>query len=186
MTTMYLNQKDVDDFGHELLDVSQRAALQAVTPQLEYLQQQNVALQQQVARDRRRRLDSQVATLVPNYREIDNNPRWHTWLLGVDLMSGRVRQGLLDEAIADGDARRVQKFFNDFQQQDGRSPGSRTSSRRSAASAPFYTRDRIKELYEQHRKGAFNGREADWNAIEQDLFAAQREGRVEQRPYLTK
>jgi hypothetical protein len=74
MTQYYLNQKDVDEYGNELLDVSQRAALQAVSPQLEYLQQQNANLQQQLLRDRRRALDEKVAAAVPDYREIDRDP----------------------------------------------------------------------------------------------------------------
>ena len=59
-------------------------------------------------------------------------------------------------------------------------------SRNTAApSKRTYTRAQIQQLYEQHRKGAYAGREAEWNRIENDIFAAQREGRV-QGVYLTK
>jgi hypothetical protein len=43
---------------------------------------------------------------------------------------------------------------------------------------PIYTRPQIKTLYEQHRRGAYLGREAEWTRIEADIFAAQREGRI--------
>ena len=54
------------------------------------------------------------------------------------------------------------------------------------AGQPIYTRETIGQLYEAHRKGAYAGREAEWARIEADIFAAQREGRVQGVPYLTK
>jgi hypothetical protein len=126
---MFLNQRDVDEYGNELLDVSQRAALQAVSPMIEQLQQQNAQLAGQVARDRRRALDEKVAQLVPDYREVDRDPNW---LLGIDLLSGRMRQQLLNEAIAASDHRRVKGIFDRFrsQGQSSGTTGSRTTSSR--------------------------------------------------------
>jgi hypothetical protein len=49
-----------------------------------------------------------------------------------------------------------------------------------------YTNEDIKRLYEAHRKGAYNGREDDWARTEADIFAAQREGRVQATPYFSK
>jgi hypothetical protein len=186
MANSYLTQADVDAFGNDLLDVSQRAAMHAVAPYLQNLADQNANLRSQVARDRRRVLDEQVATLVPDYQSIDRDPRWHQWLMGVDLMSGRVRQALLNEAIQNGDAQRVRLFFQQFQEgQSGSSTGAPRRTR-SATSKPFYTHERIKQLYELHRKGAYAGREAEWARQEADIFAAQREGRVELKPYVSK
>jgi hypothetical protein len=73
----YLTQNDVDNYGHDLLDVSQRAALHAVAPHLQNLQQQNAKLRQRLAKEARHRLDQQVEQMVPDFREIDRNPRWH-------------------------------------------------------------------------------------------------------------
>jgi hypothetical protein len=187
MANSYLTQADVDAFGNDLLDVSQRAAMNAVAPYLQNLADQNANLRSQVAREQRRRLDQQVAAAVPNYQEIDRDPRWHQWLIGVDLMSGRVRQALLNEAIQRGDARRVELFFKQFQQQEGQGGGStRTGRTKSATTKPFYTHDDIKRLYDQHRRGAYAGREAEWARIEADIFKAQHEGRVEYVPYFSK
>jgi hypothetical protein len=145
MTTMYLTPQDRADYGDELLDVSQRAAMQAVAPWLQQLQAENADLRARQAREQRRRLDSQVAQAVPNYRVFDQDPRWHQWLLWPDRLSGRVRQQLLDEAIASGDTRRVVAFFKGFEAEpassfepssSARAPsrsgtGTRTASRRS-------------------------------------------------------
>ena len=76
------------------------------------------------------RLDQAVEMAVPNYREIDRDPRWHRWLLGVDVLSGRVRQQLLNEAISSAAAPRVISFFRGFQQRG-------SSHRPQRASAVF-------------------------------------------------
>jgi hypothetical protein len=110
----YLTEADVENYGPDLLDVTQRAALQAVQPHLQEVEQQNAALRKQLAVEGRRRLDQSVELAVPNYKEIDRNPRWHRWLLGIDVLSGRVRQQLLNEAISSASAPRVISFFNGF------------------------------------------------------------------------
>ena len=53
---------------------------------------------------------------MPNDREIDKDPRWHQWLWTPDPPSGRVRQTLLDEAIASATPHRVISFFQQFLQ----------------------------------------------------------------------
>lgn len=110
----YLTQEDVQNYGNELIDVTQRAALHAVAPHLQALESQNAELQARLAREARRNLDQQVELAVPNYREIDRDPRWHRWLLGIDVLSGRVRQQLLNEAISSAAAPRVISFFRGF------------------------------------------------------------------------
>src|SRR5262245_9875232 len=97
--TTWLTQTDVQNYGSELIDVSQRAALHAVGPQLQRLQEDNQLLQRRLAREARHRMDAQVAQAVPNYKEIDQMPEWHRYLLGTDPLSGTMRQRLLNDAI---------------------------------------------------------------------------------------
>lgn len=205
----YLRPEDEENFGRELLDVAQRAALQAVTPKIQTIEEQNAELKRQLARERRRALDQAVEVAVPNFREIDANPRWHRWLTGIDLLSGRVRQTLLDEAVSAGSAPRVISFFKSFQNEEAATGHVEPSLQpvppaplrtptipletlaapgrgRPAAGGetplppekPFYTRAQIKSLYEQHRKGAYIGREAEWARLDADIIAAGREGRI--------
>jgi hypothetical protein len=65
-------------------DFAQRAALHAVAPPLQASEQQNLELQNRLAREAQARLDAAVERAVPNYREIDQDPRWHNWLRSVD------------------------------------------------------------------------------------------------------
>jgi hypothetical protein len=71
----YLTQADIDQYGSDLADFSMRAAAQAVAPHLQNLQSQNAALAQRLAVEARRNLDERVEAAVPNYREIDRDPR---------------------------------------------------------------------------------------------------------------
>jgi hypothetical protein len=124
------------------------------------------------------------------------------------MLSGRVRQQLLNEAISAADAPRVISFFRGFLQEEQATghiepspavqqappprtpavdlgslaaPGRARPATGGDASVPpdkpIYSRAQVKQLYEQHRKGAYVGREAEWARLEADMFAAQREGR---------
>jgi|SRR5262252_2593020 len=114
----YLTPEDEQNYGRDLLDMSKRAAMEMVAPKIQEIEEQNALLRRQVADERRRSLDQMVEQAVPDFREIDRNPRWHRWLLGIDVLSGRVRQTLLNDAIATASAHRVISFFNGFKQEE--------------------------------------------------------------------
>lgn len=204
----YITEQDVQNYGSELIDLTQRAAAQVVAPQLQRIEEENARLREQLAREARRGLDQQVELAVPNYREIDRNPRWHDWLLGIDVFSGRVRQQLLNEAISSASAPRVISFFKGFLQEEVATghrepaPSSMATLAREPAvplvalatpgrarpatggdtavpsNKPTYTRAEIARLYDQQRRGAYAGREAEWARQEADIIAAPLEGRV--------
>ena len=110
----YLTEQDVQNYGPELIDFTQRAAQQVFEPQLSKLEEENQQLRSRLAREARRALDERVEEAIPNYREIDRNPRWHNWLRLPDLLSGRIRQELLNDAANASNATRVIGFFRSF------------------------------------------------------------------------
>lgn len=89
----------------------------AVAPHLQELERQNAELRNHLAREVRRNLDQRLAEAVPNFREIDRDPPWLQWLTGRDALSGQIRQQLLDDAVAKGNAGRVIAFFRGFLQE---------------------------------------------------------------------
>jgi hypothetical protein len=178
----YLTNEDVQNYGNELLDVTQRAALHVVAPHLQHLEAQNADLQRRLAQEARRNLDAAVERQIPNYREIDRDPRWHRWLTGIDVYTGQPRQALLNIAIMDNSTSRVVALFNGFLQEAGdtqQSPPARgqAAGRRSSGKT-FYTRDQVKQLYRAHQQGAYNGREQEWARQEVDIIRAGAEGRI--------
>ena len=84
----WLTQKDVDDYGHDVLDLAQRAAMHAVTPELHRINDQNESLRRQLAQEQRRGLYRSLDTQVPNWREIDNDLEWRQWLAQPHDLSG--------------------------------------------------------------------------------------------------
>jgi hypothetical protein len=175
MSSYYLTDQDVQNYGTDLIAFTQRAAADVVAPHLQNLEQQNAELQRQVATERRKRLDQEVEAAVPNYREIDNDPRWHQWLLQTDPLNGVVRQQILNDAINAGSVSRVAAFFRGFLQQVGHRSGA-VQARSAMAPGRVYSRGQIKEMYELHRKGKLIGDE--WAQIEQEIIRAGAEGRI--------
>lgn len=112
--TKLLTDADVDNYGGELLDTIQRAALEAVTPKLTSLEQDNANLRKVVARTAGERVNATLDRDVPNWREINDNPKWKMWLRLRDLYSGEIRQRLLDKASQAADAPRIVAFFKGF------------------------------------------------------------------------
>jgi hypothetical protein len=184
--TNWLTHQDVDNYGPELIDVTQRAALHAVTPHLQKIAEDNLMLHNRLAAEARRSLDLRVERAVPNYREIDRMPEWHRWLLGIDTLSGRVRQLLLNEAISSGSEARIAAFFRKFQQEAGGAQAQASGRTRAPVGQRTYTRAQIAALYEAHRKGHYANREAEWQRIEADIFDAQKTGRIQAFDYITK
>jgi hypothetical protein len=194
----YLTSEDRAAYGDDLLNVSQRAAMQAVAPYIQQLEQQNNALRQRQARDSKRLMDQQLEAAVPEFREVDRDSRWHQWLLERDALSGEIRQTLLNQAVASGDTPRVISFFRGFQRTVGGQSGgtsTRTSpplgmilhrTKESSSRGRTYDRSEIKRLYDAHRRGAYQGREAEWARQEADIFAAQRDGRFRDYDFVSK
>lgn len=208
----YLTEKDVQEYGPDVLDLAQRAALHAVTPNLSRLEDENAKLRRQLAEDRKRGLYQTLDAQIPDWRQIDNNPRWRQWLHLPDLYSGRIRQQLLNDAIQAADATRVSSFFRGFLAEEaatghlepppqprptppvpprepaiplaslaapGRArPASGGDFPPSLADRPTYTRADITNAHRAYMRGAYKGREAEYEALQAEFIQAQREGRL--------
>jgi|SRR5215472_9706006 len=172
-----LTQEDVQHFGPELVDFSQRAAVQAVAPHLQQLEEQNTQLRRQLARETKRNLDLALERAGIPWQQINQSARWLAWLQARDVLSVCVRQTLLDEAVAKGDAARVINFFRGFLAEEGAvGQHGQAGPRQATTRKPIYTRAQITERAALRRKGAIS--DVDWAAWENELVAAGREGRI--------
>jgi len=206
-----ITEKDVEDYG-DSIEVMRRAAREEVaTAQQEVADLKKLVLQlqanvvpkvesvvQRQALTAEQMFWSELTAEVPDWREINAEQGFHSWLLEVDPLSGVTRQTYLDNAQNQLDARRVAGFFKTWQSLNGgsvaQSPRSVTSSQlekqiapgrgRTAANtssgndAKTYTRSDVAKFFDDVRKGLYKGREQERDRIERDIFAAQRDGRI--------
>lgn len=205
-----VTDKDVEEYG-ESIDVMRRVsreetlAAQRRIADLEQLirnmqtsllpRVEQVAQRQAVTAEQS--FWSDLTNVAPNWREINSDPGFHSWLLEVDPLTGMTRQTYLDDAQRNLDASRVASFFRTWQEVSGQSvaqsprnaaasqldkqvsPGrGRSGGAPSAEQPKTYTNVDIAKFFDDVRKGVFKGREAERDRIERDIFAAQRENRI--------
>src|SRR6516165_9015227 len=157
----YLTQDDVTNFGHEIIDLIQRGSRQAMAPVLDRLEERDEQLREGLQRATKTAIDHALDTAVPNWREVNQDPRWFQWLNSPEPYSGYRRQDLLNDATAQGDADRVIRIFKGFvaeaggQQGQASQPGRAAPSYRPAQSSrgPLYSRSQILEMASRRRRG---------------------------------
>jgi hypothetical protein len=173
----WLPSKIVRITGDELIDMTRRAAREAVGPALYALQQENQNLRAMAAQSQRVEIERALDSAIPTWRSIYADPRFAAWLASPDEYSGGIRSQLMRNAVANGDAARVVRFYQGFLAEAGhQAPAGQRSRSSASGNKPFYSREQIKRLYEQRRLGAIP--DATWGPLEADIVAAAREGRV--------
>jgi hypothetical protein len=207
-----VTDKDQEEYG-ESLDVMRRVTREELIPvaqkivQIERMLQQlqvNVVpqvknLTHQQAMTAEQRFWMELASMVPNWKDINDDEDFKTWLLEVDPLTGISRQTILEDAQNTLDVRRVGNFFRSWLEITGQANAAQNTRRHDAASelerqvtpgkgrstgaptgsnAKTYSPDDIKTFFNDVRQGKYKGREAERDRIERDIFAAQRENRI--------
>ena len=201
-----VTDEDVKTYGPELIDVVQRAAREAVAPDLQAIQNQTRQVNQRVAQTAQQGVYTALAEAVPNWNEINNTPEFKRWCSLPDIYSGELRGKLLNAALQGANAPRVIAFFKGFLAEGvatGNAPAPHaepvtprvaavpletlvapgranpaTGNTQVPGDKPVFTRAQIAGFYANVRKGVYAGRDADKASDEALIFAAQREGRV--------
>ena len=207
-----VTDKDVEEYG-ESLDVMRKVTREelgsvasriaqiekmlsqfqsSVVPQVQAVaQRQAVSAEQQFWAD--------LSTTVPNWRDVNDNADFQSWLLDVDPLTGISRQTYLEDAQRSLDSRRVANFFRTWLESNGQAnvaqtparstapelekqvaPGrSKNSGTTSTSKARTYTPADITKFFNDVRSGKYKGREQERDRLERDIFAAQRENRIQ-------
>lgn len=161
-----------------------------VVPQVQQLTQRQAQSSEQA-------FWGQLQSVVPDWREINGDQGFQSWLMEVDPLTGISRQTYLDDAQRNLDVGRIANFFNAWKSMTGESvaqngqsrsgselerqvaPGrSRSTSNPAQGEGKTYTAADIQKFFVDVQKGKYKGREADRDRIERDIFSAQREGRI--------
>lgn len=138
---------------------------------------------------------TQLSTLSPQWRAINKDDRFNEWLLEDEGLSGIPKKSFLENAYENRDADTSARYFNEFLKLLPGSPDLQpaiTEEILPDASAGgggpavmpsdnIYTPQSINAFYKDKGLGKFKGREAEAEAIEKDIFAAQQEGRIVRR-----
>lgn len=206
----HVTDKDIEEYG-DSIDVMRRVTKEETA----YYQQKIAALEgtirdlhasvvprvEQVAQRQAVSAEqgfwSDLTAAVPNWRDINQNADFHSWLLEVDPLTGMNRQSHLENAQRSLDVRRVAAFFTTWQGNSGHriaqeprdaaksqlekqvSPGrGRTAAAPVDNQTKTYSTKDISKFFDDVRKGAYKGRETERDRIERDIFAAQRENRI--------
>ncbi len=160
---------------------------------------------QTVIKNARDEMKAQLKREVPNWEQVNVSQDFLEWLALPDAFSGAIRHNLLKDAWGRNDAARVLAFFKGFlateasgtpqnrqepaqNQETGKvpleafaAPGrakTAAASTDAPAEKPIFTRAQITQFYTDSAAGKYRGREEEKNKIEQQIFAAEREGRI--------
>jgi hypothetical protein len=211
-----ITPQDVDTYGQEMIDVVQRAAREAVGPEIDALRGENAELKKRVITTGQREVQLALARDIPNWVAINRSSEFANWLNLRNPYTQQLRRQMLNSAYAAANAPVVVQLFKDFlmeakatgsmppapqhQQQDQQQQQAAPAPRAPAVSMetlaapgrarpapgdnqvpaekPIYTHAQIRRNYDMKRRGAYAGRDAEWNALETDMIAAPMEGRV--------
>jgi len=181
----------------DLLDEETAAVVRKIVDaQVKPLQERQKVTDSELERERNLRVadaqekkaqsfQSRLTDIVADALTLDKDPEFRKWLSGFDDVSGRQRLELARAAKAADDVHRVASFYQDWQAEQGRADPREEyiSPDRAADAGPpgaptgrQWTRAEIKGFYAAKREGQIAPEEA--KRIEQDIFAAQREGRI--------
>jgi len=203
---------ELNDYGEEFLTVVGKKAREELLPEIRKRDDEIARLKSQlsgvngyVSHDAQSRMEQHLDTSVANWRELNYNPDFLSWLALPDSYSGAIRHELLKEAWDRRDASRVANFFKGFLAEEAvvapvgsepdrsgtpvakvpleslAAPGrakTAASGNTTPAEKPTFTRAQIAAFYADAASGKFRGREADKERLERQIFEAQRDGRI--------
>jgi hypothetical protein len=109
-----ITDQDRQDYGDELIDLARRAGREAVQPELQRLHDENQRLTQQVKSTAKRELFAYLDGKLPQWRQINRDTRFKTWLRLPNIYTRQIRNDMLNAAVDGADAPLVLQFFHDF------------------------------------------------------------------------
>lgn len=206
-----ITDDEVRDYGDDFLKVVGKKAKEEMAPvikayeaKIKELETRVNGVNNVVQQDATQKLIGTLDERLPNWRELNTNEEFLSWLRLPDPFSGAIRHDMLKAAYTQGNASRVLAFFNGFLAEEAATTPAReepdTATHRvakiplqnlaapgrakTAASAsgpaekPIFTRAQIASFYADVAAGRFRGKDAEKAKLEGQIFDAQREGRI--------
>lgn len=185
------DSKDRQEFGSEFVDMVYRAIdrkiakLQERLGTTERVAKEAAVVTQQTQQER---FFAALAQRVPDWREIDSSPEFIEW-----LQSSRARVTLVKEGMANFDVDAIADIFEQYKALTGKGQTQATAeparnlerkvapSRGKSPTPPastekrVWTRSEIAQVFRDRRKYS----QKEFDALQREIFSAQREGRVD-------
>lgn len=201
--TSMVTDDDVKNFGEDLIEVQRKVAREVAAEfegELDKLRTDNEALRKQLGVTetavQQSSFETRLQRLVPDFVEVDADPRWIAWLDEVDPVLRAPRRTVAGDAFARGDADGVAHYVNMFkatiaqpeakpnatknkelerQIQPGRSAGSAAPvSNKAKAYTQTEVNGMLKRVVALNAAGRFD----DANKLEAEIDSAYSQGRV--------
>lgn len=201
----YVTDADREEFGEELIDVQRRVAKEVAREYDKRLQAQEAVIE-----DLKKRLGEtdgkighmtfaqKLAHLVPDFEQVDNDPRWIAWLDEHDPILRGPRRVQAAQAYNAGDAEAVAHYVSLFKQTIADTPKPESTKRqselekqvapnRSANSSrtqsagrdsKIYSAGEVKAAWDKIRVLNTRGKVDEAAKLEAELTTAYLEGRV--------
>jgi hypothetical protein len=211
-TERLVTPEEENDYGKDLLTVVGKRAKEELAPlltaqsrQIEQLTQTIKGMAGSAAKNTQAQMLATMDDKMPNWRDINTNQEFLSWLTLPDAYSGAIRHDMLKAAYAAGNATRVLAFFNGFLADEAvtapvekqpdpsrkvipriplknlAAPGkakNAASSNGAPVEKPIVYRAQIAAFYADVAAGRYRGRDAEKDANEAIIFAAQADGRI--------
>lgn len=186
-----IKPEEVNEFGEPLVDLIRRAArdeMSAKDAEIAKLKREVESVKTTTVENKEVSFYDKLASAVPDWMAINDDPDFHAWLGEVDDLTGAHRQEILSAAEEKRDADRVARFFKAFKKVQEKKSAAASASLDSQV-APvasrvedppkgkkIWTRAEVADFYARDRKGEFT--EAKAAAIDEEIQLAIREKRI--------
>jgi hypothetical protein len=183
--------EEIQEFGEPLVDLIRRAAREEVGSkdhEISELKSQLKSIKSTSEQSTETTFYEKLASVIPDWMAINDDPEFHTWLAEHDELTGYQRQELLSQAEKRKDSNRVARFFDAFKKTQSKTQVAAVDSLESQvppvtsrADAPppgkkIWTRGEIADFYARDKRGEYSAERSA--VIEKDIQEAVRDRRV--------
>lgn len=200
-TASLVTDEDVEAFGADLIEVQRKVAREVAAEtrgDLDKLRAENAALREQVGRTgaqvAENTFDQQLHRLVPDFAELNNDPKWIAWLDEIDPILRGPRRVVAQDALSRGDVAGVAYYVDMFRNSSAPTNAAKGDKaaelerqiqprRSSSAAAPAgqgsqYSSAQIGEMFARAARLSATGNIDEARKLEAEIDAAYTEGRV--------
>jgi hypothetical protein len=200
--TKLVTDEEVREFGADLIEVQRKVAkevAQEFRDELDTLRAENQKLREQVTdtgtKVEESNFDQRLHRLVPDFADVNRDPKWIAWLNEVDPILRGPRLAIAQQAFNTGDAEAVAHYVGLFKASiASKAPASATTERKqeqelqiqptkntssnAPASAKVYTNAQIEGMFKRVTELYTRGDSEKATKLEAEIDAAFRDGRV--------